>query len=35
MYVISRIEGFSMDPISYVKQGDEDVDKVLWRNSKG
>ena len=29
MYVVSRVEGFSMDPITYVRQGDEHVDKVF------
>ena len=29
MYVVSRVEGFSMDSITYVKQSDEQVDKVL------
>ena len=28
-YVVSHVAGFSMDPVVYVKQGDEDVDKVL------
>ena len=30
-YVVSRVEGFSMDPITYVKQGDEDVSEVFTR----
>ena len=30
MYVVSRIEGFSMDPTTYVRRGEDDrVDKVL------
>lgn len=29
LYVVSRVSGFSMDPITYVKQGDEDVSKVF------
>ena len=29
MYVVSRVPGFSVDPVIYVKQGDEDVDKVF------
>lgn len=29
IYVVSRVSGFSMDPIIYIKQGDENVDKVF------
>ena len=30
-YVVSRVEGFEMDPVTYVKQGDEDVSEVFAR----
>ena len=30
-YVVSRVEGFSTDPVTYVKQGDEDVSEVFSR----
>ena len=30
-YVVSCVEGFSMDPVTYVKQGDEDASEVFTR----
>ena len=30
-YIVSRVEGFSMDPFTYVKQGNEDVSEVFTR----
>ena len=30
IYVFSRVEGFSMDPITYVKKGNEDVAKIFF-----
>lgn len=35
IYVVSRVEGFSMNPITYVKQGDEDVGKVFVKKLEG
>ena len=35
LYVVSRVEGFSMDPITYVRRGeDEKVDKYSWKDWK-
>ena len=30
-YVVSRVKGFSMDPVTYMKQGDEDVSEDFTR----
>ena len=30
-YVVSCVKGFSMDPVTYLKQGDEDVSEVFTR----
>ena len=30
-YVVSRVKGFEMDPVTYVKKGDEDVSEIFTR----